>query len=219
MAGFELLKSGIAVTSLLASLVAGVVSFAPFDPSKAEPGKGADPDPYVLGHVVETIEGEKADLREYEGRVVMIVNVASRCGLTPQYKELQDLFETYRDQGFTILAFPANNFGGQEPGTNKQIAEFCQGTFGVEFPMFSKISVKGEDIHPLYRQLAEQPAPIGDEPKWNFTKYLLNRRGEVVARFEPRTTPKDPKLVEKVLELLADKDLREGVEPWKPDAG
>lgn len=206
---FQTLLAGALTLGLSASASAAV------DPEDVP--KGDDKvSPYVLGHAAESIDGSPVNLVDYEGRVVMIVNVASRCGLTPQYKELQALFETYRDEGFTILAFPANDFGNQEPGTNKQIAEFCEGSFGVEFPLFAKIAVKGEEKHPLYEQLAAQPDPLGGEPRWNFTKFLVNRRGEVVARFEPRTTPQDPKLVDKVRELLADKTLREGVQPWTP---
>ncbi len=176
----------------------------------------ADVDPYVLDHVVKDIEGNEVDLRSFEGRVVMIVNVASRCGLTPQYEQLQALYEEHYESGFVILGFPANNFMGQEPGTNEEIAEFCSANYGVEFPMMAKISVKGSDRHPLYQDLHDQPEPIGGNPKWNFTKYLLNRRGEVVARFGSRTKPDAEEVVVKVRELLADNDLREGVEPWVP---
>ncbi len=176
------------------------------------------PDAYVLDHTVNDITGHEVDLRQYEGRVVMIVNVASKCGLTPQYEQLEAMYDELRDEGFVVLAFPANNFGKQEPGTNDEIAEFCQATYAVEFPLMAKVSVLGEDKNPVYADLFGQPDPIGGEPKWNFTKYLLNRRGEVVARFEPRTKPDDKKARAKVLELLTDKDLRDGVEPWSPPA-
>ncbi len=185
----------------------------------AKAGHGSDPepvDPYVLDHVVMDIESNEVDLRSFEGRVVMIVNVASKCGLTPQYEQLQAMYDEFYEQGFVVIGFPANNFMGQEPGTNGEIAEFCSATYGVEFPMMAKISVKGDDRAELFTDLAAQAKPIGGDPKWNFTKYLLNRRGEVVARFGSRTKPVADEVREKVLELLADKELREGTQPWSP---
>ena len=167
-----------------------------------EPDKDAA---YVLGHTVKTIDGKGQDLAEYKGKVVMIVNVASKCGLTPQYEGLQALYERSKDAGLAVLAFPANEFGGQEPGTNSEIKEFCTGTYHVTFPIFEKIVVKGEGAHPLYTQLAAQPAPLGGEPKWNFTKFLVDRQGRVVARFEPKVKPDDPALVKKIDELLHEK--------------
>ena len=135
----------------------------------------------------------------------MIVNVASKCGLTPQYAALQKLYESKKDAGFVILGFPANDFMGQEPGTNKEIKEFCDAKYKVTFPMFEKIAVTGKETHPLYKMLAALPAPLGGEPKWNFTKFVLDRQGHVVARFEPKTTPDDPAVVKKIDELLAAK--------------
>jgi glutathione peroxidase len=168
------------------------------EPEGAEVKQG----PYVLGYTVRDIDGNDVDLAKYKGKVVMIVNVASKCGLTKQYEGLQKLYEEKKDAGLVILGFPANNFKEQEPGTDAEIKEFCTGTYGVTFPMMSKISVKGEDAHPLYKQLAAQPEPIGGEPSWNFTKYLVDREGNVVAKFDPRTTPDDPALVKKIDELL-----------------
>lgn len=158
---------------------------------------------YVLDHTVSRITGEEEHLSAYEGRVVMIVNVASKCGLTGQYEPLEALYEARRDEGLVILGFPANNFKDQEPGSNEEIAEFCRATYGVSFPMFAKIDVVGENTHPLYKELASQPEPIGGEPEWNFTKFLVNRRGEVVYRFDPRTTPDDPAVLAAINELLA----------------
>lgn len=145
----------------------------------------------VLDHKMMDIDGNEVDLAKYKGKVVMIVNVASKCGLTPQYEQLVDIHKKYKDQGFTILGFPANNFMGQEPGTNAEIKTFCSTTFGVDFPMFSKISVKGDDQDKLYQELTSEKENAGfaGEIPWNFTKFLLNKDGEVVARFEPRTTP------------------------------
>ncbi len=158
---------------------------------------------YVLDHTAETITGESKDLAEYKGRVVMVVNVASKCGFTGQYEPLEKLYSERKGEGFVVLGFPANNFKEQEPGTNEEIAEFCQSTYGVDFPMFAKIDVIGENAHPLYKELASQPAPIGGDPEWNFTKFLVNRKGEVVYRFDTRTSPDDPKVIAAIDELLA----------------
>jgi len=158
---------------------------------------------YVLDHTAQTITGEPKDLAEYKGQVVMVVNVASKCGFTGQYEPLEKLYTERKDDGFVVLGFPANNFKEQEPGTNEEIAEFCQSTYGVDFPMFAKIDVIGENAHPLYKELASQPAPIGGEPEWNFTKFLVNRKGEVVYRFDTRTSPDDPKVIAAIDELLA----------------
>lgn len=153
----------------------------------------------VLGHRMRLIDGTERDLGEYRGDVVLVVNVASRCGMTPQYEGLQSLYESRREQGFVVLGFPANDFRGQEPGSNEEIAAFCRENYGVTFPMFEKISVVGEGRHPLFAKLAE----LSEEPTWNFTKYLIDREGRLVGRFDPRTPPEDPALVGKVDELLA----------------
>ncbi|HYQ02934.1 MAG TPA: glutathione peroxidase [Polyangiaceae bacterium] len=170
------------------------------------------------------IDGSPATLRDFSGSVLLIVNVASKCGLTPQYEGLEALYSKYRAQGLVVLGFPANDFGAQEPGTNQEIAEFCQTRFAVDFPMFEKISVKGEAQHPLYRELiASQPqarAKAGGElheklaahglaPQapsdvmWNFEKFLIDRHGEAVARFAPDVTPDTPALVQAVEAELA----------------
>lgn len=148
------------------------------------------------------IDGAEQALSEYDGQVRLIVNVASKCGNTPQYEALEQLYEQYRDRGFTILAFPANNFGGQEPGTDEEIAEFCSTTYGVQFPLFSKISVTGDDIHPLYQYLTTQPEPVGGDVGWNFQKYLVDRQGNVVRRFGPRKPPLDPDVTSAIEALL-----------------
>jgi glutathione peroxidase len=136
-----------------------------------------------------SIDGKPAPLSAYQGKVVLIVNVASRCGFTPQYAGLEALYEKYKDRGFVILGFPANNFGGQEPGTNEEIKTFCSTKYNVTFPMYSKISVKGEDKAPLYQFLTDA---TGSEIQWNFTKFLVDKDGKVVARFEPKVTPESP---------------------------
>ena len=158
----------------------------------------------VLDFTLNSIDGKPAPLSQYQGKVVLIVNVASRCGYTPQYAGLEKVYEKYKDQGFVILGFPANNFGGQEPGTNEEIKTFCSSKYNVTFPMYTKISVKGDDIHPLYRFLTDKqanPATAGDI-KWNFTKFLVGKDGNVIARFEPAVTPESPEVtgaIEKAL--------------------
>ncbi len=156
----------------------------------------------VLAQKFELIDGTPTSLEAYRGKVVLIVNTASRCGLTPQYEALEKLYRAHQKDGLVIIGFPANNFMGQEPGTNEEILAFCTDRFDVTFPMAAKVSVKGEDAHPLFRQLAAQPAPLGGEPSWNFTKFIIDREGNVAARFEPRTKPEDPKLVETLAGLL-----------------
>mgnify|MGYP000854520211 FL=1 len=145
----------------------------------------------ALNFTMRTIDGEEQSLTRYRGKAVLIVNVASRCGLTPQYEALQQVYENYQAQGLVILGFPANNFKGQEPGSDSDIKVFCSATYGVTFPLFSKISVAGEDIHPLYRFLTDEKTNpgFGGAIQWNFTKFLLDRKGQVVARFEPKVKP------------------------------
>lgn len=145
----------------------------------------------ALNFTMRTIDGEEQSLTRYRGKAVLIVNVASRCGLTPQYEALQQVYETYHAQGFEILGFPANNFKAQEPGSDSDIKVFCSATYGVTFPLFSKISVAGENIHPLYRFLTDKKTnpEFGGAIQWNFTKFLINRKGQVVARFEPKVKP------------------------------
>jgi glutathione peroxidase len=144
----------------------------------------------VYGFTLNSIDGKPAPLADYKGKVVLLVNVASQCGYTPQYSGLEATYEKYKDQGFVILGFPANNFGAQEPGTNEEIKTFCTRKYSVTFPMYSKISVKGDDQAPLYAYLTKETGPgIAGEIKWNFTKFLVDRDGKVVQRFEPAVTP------------------------------
>lgn len=148
------------------------------------------------------LDGSEEDLSLYKGKVVMLVNVASKCGLTPQYKGLQALYDRYGQKGLVILGFPANDFMGQEPGTDEEIGQFCELNFGVTFPLFSKISVKGEAMHPLYREITTMPEPIGGDVLWNFQKYLLNKSGEVVKKIGPQTPPEDPEVNAAIEALL-----------------
>jgi glutathione peroxidase len=151
----------------------------------------------ILDITMKDIDGKDVNLADYKGKVVMVVNVASKCGLTPQYEALEKLYKTYQDKGFVIIGFPANNFGGQEPGTNEQIKEFCTGKYNVTFPMMSKISVKGEDIHPLYKKLTTNGDFSGDIG-WNFTKFLVDKSGNVYARFASKTKPDDAQVIEAI---------------------
>ncbi|ANA79872.1 Peroxiredoxin [Paenibacillus vortex V453] len=139
--------------------------------------------------------GQEVSLDQYSGKVLIIANTASQCGLTPQYGELQQLYDQYGQQGLQVLGFPCNQFGGQEPGTSEEAASFCQINYGVKFPVFEKIDVNGEGAHPLFQYLkSEQPGPNeGGEIAWNFTKFLVDREGNVVQRFEPRDTPESMK--------------------------
>ena len=155
-----------------------------------------------LSGTVKKIDGSEVDLSKYKGKVVMIVNVASRCGATPQYAGLQKLYDTYKDKGFVILGFPANEFGAQEPGTDAEISKFCTSNYNVTFDMFSKIVVKGDGQAPLYKALTSQADPAGDV-KWNFEKFLIGKDGKVAARFMTRTTPDDPQVVKAVEAALA----------------
>lgn len=151
----------------------------------------------IYSFTVEDIDGNEVSLASFEGKVVMIVNVASKCGFTYQYEGLQELYEEYRERGFVILGFPANNFLWQEPGTDEEIKSFCTLNYGVTFPMFSKISVKGRDIHPLYGYLTskESNPRFSGNITWNFNKFLIGRDGEIIGRFDSKTEPEDENII------------------------
>ncbi len=150
------------------------------------------------------LNGSPTPLAGFKGKVVLVVNVASQCGYTPQYEGLQALYMKFKDRGFVIAGFPANNFGGQEPGTNEEIGAFCKSKYGVTFPMFSKISVKGAGQAPLYKYLTDKAAhpKTGGEIQWNFTKFLVDREGRVIQRFEPAVEPQSRELVSAVESTL-----------------
>ena len=179
--------------------------------------------PAALDFEMETIDGDKVHLDQYHGDVVLMVNVASKCGLTKQYKALQKLHEEYAEKGLSILGFPANNFGKQEPGTNDEIATFCEKNYGVEFDLFAKISVAGDDQAPLYAFLtSEETNPkFSGKIGWNFEKFLVSREGKVIARFSPRTKPDSEEVLQALEEALAQpvpdavKSKREGTNPSK----
>ncbi|QGY42106.1 redoxin family protein [Maribellus comscasis] len=146
---------------------------------------------------VDDIDGNSFDLSSLKGKKVLVVNTASKCGLTPQYEQLQELYETYGGEDFVIIGFPANNFANQEPGSNEEIEEFCQKNYGVTFPMMSKISVKGDDMHPVYQWLTQKNrnGVMDSEVSWNFQKYLINKNGELVEMIAPKTKPNDEKII------------------------
>ena len=158
----------------------------------------------VLDFTMNTIDGQPRPLSSYKGKVLMIINTASECGFTPQYAPLEQLYETYKDKGFMVLAFPANNFGAQEPGTNSEIKSFCSTKYHTTFDLFEKISVKGSDQHPLYRYIT-QASPFKGDIKWNFQKYLVDRSGKVVARYMSAVDPMSKEVRAEVEKLLAEK--------------
>jgi glutathione peroxidase len=163
----------------------------------ALPAAGACP--ALLDHRFSSLQGKPADLCQYAGKVVLVVNTASYCGYTPQYEGLEALYQKYRDRGLVVLGVPSNDFGAQEPGSNEQVADFCERTFKVRFPMLEKSAVSGKDANPLHRALAEK---TGQSPKWNFHKYLVGRGGEALGSFPSEVAPGDPRLVAAVENAL-----------------
>lgn len=185
------------LTSLGIALCAALFAGSPL----AAPA--ADEPRSLYDFTLDRIDGTPQSLADYRGKVLVLVNVASKCGFTYQYEGLEALYEKYQGQGLVVLGFPSNDFAGQEPGTNEEIAEFCRATWSVRFPMFAKISVKGEEQHPLYGWLTSRPDPIGGEIAWNFQKFLVDRDGNVVERLSPKTEPQDPAVVGTIEALLA----------------
>jgi len=161
----------------------------------------------IYDFTMNSIDGKPTPLSTFKGNAVLVVNVASRCGFTPQYSALESVYEKYKDRGFVIIGFPANNFGSQEPGTNAEIKTFCSTKYNVTFPMMSKISVKGDDQAPLYKYLTDKQAnpQTGGDIQWNFTKFLVGRDGHIVARFEPKVTPDSPEVTTAIEKALASK--------------
>jgi glutathione peroxidase len=159
----------------------------------------------VFDFTLNSIDGQPTPLSSYKGKVVLLVNVASRCGFTPQYAGLESLYEKYKDRGFVIVGIPANNFGAQEPGTNQEIKTFCSAKYHVSFPMMAKVSVKGDDITPLYAFLTDKNAnpSTGGEIGWNFTKFLVGPDGKVIARFDSKVEPESPEVTSAVEIALA----------------
>ena len=184
------------VPSIYALIVATLAALAAPAPSAA----ADSPCPSVLDHQFSNLRDEPVSLCRFSGKVLLIVNTASECGYTPQYEGLEALYRRYRDKGFAILGFPANDFGAQEPGSNKQIAQFCQVNYGITFPMFAKTSVVGVKANPLYRALAVK---TGKPPLWNFHKYLIDRTGQPVAAFESAVEPADTRITAQIEKLLS----------------
>ncbi|HKJ68033.1 MAG TPA: glutathione peroxidase [bacterium] len=181
------------ITGLI--LLIGVLASAPITGLEHPPTQQT-----IYDFTMKNIDGEDVSLAEFRGKVVLVVNVASKCGFTPQYEGLQDLYEEYQERGLVVLGFPANNFGNQEPGSNDQIQEFCTLNYGVTFPMFAKISVKGADQHPLYSYLTskELHPDFGGEITWNFNKFLIGPDGTVLNRFASKDEPKSEKVVQAI---------------------
>ncbi len=171
------------------------------EPTAAEPVAAASGP--VLDHTVKLLDGTDKSLADYRGKALLVVNTASECGFTPQYADLQELYAKYKDRGLEVLAFPSNDFGGQEPGSADEIRTFVDSKYSVEFEMFDKVVIKGSDKAPLYQALTEQtPDGIKGEVKWNFTKFLVDPQGHVVARFESPTSPTDPQVIAAVEKVL-----------------
>jgi glutathione peroxidase len=200
-------EQGESVMRSLAAVVLGVVVlFAAGSSLRAEDKKGEKKVPAALNFTMKGLDGKEVDLSKYQGKVVLVVNVASKCGFTPQYKGLQSLHDRYASEGLVVLGVPANDFGKQEPGTNEEIAKFCDSKYNVKFDMLAKVSVKGDDECALYKYLTskETNPKFGGDIKWNFTKFLINRKGEVVARFDPKTDPQSDEVM-KAIEVELEK--------------
>lgn len=180
-------------------IIFAAIIFVSFAFTTNETAPAAHKQPTVYGFKVEALEGGTIDFSSYKGKKILIVNTASKCGYTPQYTELQELYEKYKDK-LVVIGFPANNFGGQEPGTNADIKAFCTGTYHVTFPMAAKISVKGDDTHPLYQWLTskDKNGVLDAEIKWNFNKFLLNEKGELIAYFPSKVKPMDQEIISKL---------------------
>ena len=182
--------------SIYTFIVAALAVFATPAPSIA----AESPCPAILDYKFANLMDEPVSLCQFGGKVLLIVNTASECGYTPQYEGLEKLYRRYRDKGFTVLGFPANDFGGQEPGSNQEIAQFCRVNYGITFPVFAKTTVVGAKANPLFKELA---AKTGKPPRWNFHKYLLDRAGQPVAAFESAVEPEDSRITAQIEKLLA----------------
>lgn len=198
----KLRRSLVAAAVAAALFMAGQFTNSPINTSVEAFDPGS-----VLDFSVRDIDGNDVKLSKYKGDVILVVNVASKCGYTPQYEGLQAIYKEYKDKGFYVLGFPANNFGGQEPGTNTEIKEFCESKFHVTFPMFAKISVKGDDIDPLYKFLTDKKTngEFAGDITWNFNKFLVDRSGKVVARFSSKDTPESEAVTSAIDKYLAKK--------------
>jgi glutathione peroxidase len=192
------------LTSLLTAAAISVAVLAISVTNNVTADSGSGKMTSVYDFTLKDIDHKDVSLGQYRGKVVLLVNVASRCGFTPQYEGLQKVYLKYKDRGFVILGFPANNFMSQEPGTDEEIKTFCSTKYSVTFPIFSKISVKGDDIHPLYKFLTskETNPEFGGDIKWNFSKFLLDKNGKVIARFEPAVKPESDTVIQAIEKAL-----------------
>lgn len=193
------------VTTLLLACASGCsrsqADGTPTPPTPAGPaGKEA---PVVIDHVLEGLDGKPVDLASYRGKAMLLVNVASECGYTPQYEDLEKLYRDYKDRGLVVIGIPSNDFGGQEPGTSEEIRAFCDTKFGITFPMMAKVHAKGPDIAPLYETLTQKtPENLRGEVRWNFTKFLVDPKGVPVARFDSKVKPLSDEIVKAVEAVL-----------------
>jgi glutathione peroxidase len=190
-------RTGIAVMLALFSIAGAAQEPTPAPPESTAVIMKTD----YLHIPLTTIAGDSTTLADFAGKVILLVNTASKCGYTPQYAGLEALYQKYQERGLVVIGFPANDFRQQEPGTNAEIIEFCRANYGVTFPMMAKISVKGEAQHPLYRYLTED-SPFPGEITWNFNKFLLDREGRVAARFDTKMKPDDPAIIAQIEKLL-----------------
>lgn len=188
-------------------VVLGIGAFFALNTKNMDTATAAGKEDSVHDFTMTDIDGKDVKLKAYKGKVALLVNVASKCGYTPQYEGLQRIYDKYKDQGFVVLGFPANNFGGQEPGSNEEIKEFCTLKYKTTFPMFAKISVKGEDQHPLYKYLtgADTNPNFAGDIKWNFGKFLVDQKGRVIARFDSKDAPESEKVTKAIEDALAKK--------------
>jgi len=198
------MKKYIALTALAVLLITSVAVALTWDESGALKDGEKMTEKSVLDFTMKSIDGQDVKLDSYSGKVLLLVNVASKCGYTPQYKGLESLYEKYKDQGLVVMGFPANNFLWQEPGSNDEIKTFCSTKYNVTFPMFAKISVKGSKIHPLYQFLTskETDPEFAGAISWNFNKFLVDRSGKIVARFSSKDEPESEKVVQSVEQAL-----------------
>jgi glutathione peroxidase len=198
----EQMKKYVTISALAVLIIASVAVTLTWDGSAATDEKMTEKS--VLDFTMKNIDGEDVKLSSYGGKVLLLVNVASKCGYTPQYKGLESIYEKYKEQGLVIMGFPANNFFWQEPGTDEEIKTFCSTKYNVTFPMFAKISVKGGKIHPLYRFLTskETNPEFSGSISWNFNKFLVDRSGKVVARFGSKDEPEGPKVIQAIEQAL-----------------
>ncbi len=197
-------KNFMLLAAVLLSIAAISYSLARDSKEADSNGGGKMAEKSALDFTLKNIDGQDVKLDAWRGKALLLVNVASKCGYTPQYEGLQSVYSKYRDQGLVVIGFPANNFGGQEPGTNEEIKQFCSLKYNVTFPMFAKISVKGGDIHPLYKFLTskETNPEFGGDIAWNFNKFLVDRQGKVVARFGSGDKPESEKVVQAIEKAL-----------------